>query len=61
MLIIFSELGDVEMLLVATTTPGNLPFIKVEDGIKEEDEQRNDNRTGWTPETPLALKLSSGE
>lgn len=61
MFILFSELGDVEMLLVATTTPGSLSFIKLEDEIKEEDEQKNDNRTGWTPETPLALKLSSGE
>lgn len=32
-------------------------YRKRRNAIKEEDEQNNSDSTGWTTETPLALKL----
>lgn len=48
---------DVGKLLGARPTPRSLSLMDVEDEMREEDMQRNDNRTGWTTEAPLALKL----
>lgn len=43
--------------MLSGATSGSVSLMKVEDEMREEDEQRNGNGTGWSTETPLALKL----